>query len=184
MQSKIDDVLRFWIDDVGEAGWYASSEELDARIRSQFLGLWEQAMAGDLDCWITTPQGALALLVLLDQFPRNMFRGDGAAFRSDPLALSFAKRAIALGHDGKTPEPQRQFFYLPLMHSENLPDQERCVRMIMLGMPECGADNLPHAVKHREVIRKFGRFPSRNAALGRSDTDAERAYRAEGGYMS
>ena len=184
MQSEIERVLSFWIDEVGPGGWYQPGDALDARIRSQFLGLWEDAVAGKLDRWITSPKGALALIILLDQFPRNMFRGEGAAFRSDPLALGFAKRAIGLRHDRRTPEPQRQFFYLPLMHSENLPDQERCVRMIMLGMPECGDDNLPHAVKHREVIRKFGRFPSRNAALGRSDTDAELAYRAEGGYMS
>ena len=113
-----------------------------------------------------------------------MFRGEADAFHSDPYALGLAKRAIARRFDRKTPEPQRQFFYLPLMHSEKLSDQERCVRMIMLGLPETGAENVEHACKHREVIRKFGRFPSRNAALGRSDTDAERAYRAEGGYMA
>ena len=184
MHSDIERILSFWIDEIGPKGWYEQSDELDTRIRDQFLDLWHDAMAGRLDFWVTSAQGALALLILLDQFPRNMFRGAGDAFRSDPLALSMAKRSIARGHDRKTPEPQRQFFYLPLMHSEKLPDQERCVRMIMLGMPEHGADNLPHAIKHREVIRKFGRFPSRNAALGRSDTGAELAYRAEGGYMS
>ena len=184
MQDDIERILNFWIEEVGPSGWYEQSDALDTKIRAQFLGLWEDAMAGRLNAWIASPKGALALLILLDQFPRNMFRGAASAFQSDPLALSHAKSAIERGHDRKTPEPQRQFFYLPLMHSEKLPDQERCVRMIMLGMPECGADNLPHAVKHREVIRKFGRFPSRNAALGRSDTDAERVYRAEGGYMS
>jgi uncharacterized protein (DUF924 family) len=184
MRSEIDQILKFWVQDVGPDGWYAQSDDMDQKIRSRFLDLWDDAMAGCLDTWMTSAEGALALLILLDQFPRNMFRGEAAAFRSDAKALSIAKRAIACGYDKQTPEPQRQFFYLPLMHSEKLADQERCVRLIMMGMPEHGDKNLPHAVKHRDVIRKFGRFPSRNAALGRTDSDAERAYRDEGGYMS
>ena len=183
-QTRIARVLEFWLEEVGRDGWYRSSDEMDARIRQEFLDLWQDAHAGRLDCWITSADGALALLILLDQFPRNMFRGAAEAYRSDPRALAIAKRSIARRHDRRTPEPQRQFFYLPLMHSERLADQERCVRMLMLGMPETGSMNMEHAQKHREVIRKFGRFPSRNAALGRSDTEAERAYRAEGGYMS
>ncbi len=177
-------VLDFWLDEIGAEGWYASSADLDDRIRQEFLELWKQGMAGDLDHWLVCRDGALALLILLDQFPRNMFRGTATAFRSDPKALQIAKLAISRGHDRKTPEPQRQFFYLPLMHSEALPDQERCVRMIMLGMPETGEQNLEHARKHREVIRRFGRFPSRNDALGRSYTAAEQIYRADGGYMA
>lgn len=184
MQAEIDRILSFWLEEIGPDGWYETSDAVDARIRQDFLGLWQAAVAGELDDWMCWADGALALLVLLDQFPRNMFRGDAAAFRADPLALRMAKQAISLGHDRKTPEPQRQFFYLPLMHSEKLADQERCIRMIMMGMPEFGEDNIEHAVKHREVIRKFGRFPSRNAALGRADSDAELAYRANGGYMS
>ncbi|MEM7057705.1 MAG: DUF924 family protein [Pseudomonadota bacterium] len=184
MQADVERILSYWLDEVGPDGWYQSSEAADLRIRSDFLDLWQQGADGELDHWITSTDGALALLILLDQFPRNMFRGDADAFRSDPAALRLAKQAISRGHDRKTAEPQRQFFYLPLMHSEKLADQERCVRMLMLGMPECGGENIEHAVKHREVIRKFGRFPSRNAALGRTDSDAELAYRAEGGYMS
>ncbi len=184
MQSEIERILKFWVEEIGPQGWYEQSDALDVRIRGQFLDLWDDAMAGRLESWMASADGALALIILLDQFPRNMFRGEAAAFRSDPYALGLAKRSIAAGYDQKTPEPQRQFFYLPLMHSEKLADQERCVRMIMLGMPECGDDNLPHAIKHREVIRKFGRFPSRNAALGRTDSEAERAYREAGGYMS
>ena len=184
MNTDIEDILNFWLNEVGQKGWYDSSDTLDATIRDRFLDLWMAGVEGRLDNWVVTSRGALALLILLDQFPRNMFRGTESAFRSDPRALCLAKRAIAMGHDRQTPEPQRQFFYLPLMHSEVLPDQERCVRLIMLGMPEHGPDNLPHAVKHREVIRKFGRFPSRNAALGRTDSAAEQAYRAAGGYMS
>ena len=127
---------------------------------------------------------ALALLILLDQFPRNMFRGTARAYRSDEKARSIAKQAIARGHDKVTPEPERQFFYLPLMHSEGLPDQERCVRLIKLGMPRTGIRNLQSAQRHRDVIRRFGRFPSRNRPLGRRDTEAEQLYRANGGYMS
>ena len=184
MQTDIDRILDFWLSEVGPSEWYDSSDALDARIRAEFLDLWHRAMAGELEGWMTMPEGALALLILTDQFPRNMFRGEATAYRSDPYALALAKRAIARGHDKKTPEPQRQFFYLPLMHSEKLADQERCVRMIMLGLPETGARPIAHARRHREVIRKFGRFPGRNAALGRADTLAERAYRAAGGYMA
>ncbi len=90
---------------------------------------------------------------------------------------------IARGQDRQVPEPERQFFYLPLMHSESIPDQARCVRLVLLRLPESGAENREHAIRHRAVIRRFGRFPSRNRALGRADTDAERAYRAADGYM-
>lgn len=184
MTPAIDRILKFWLDEVGPENWYKQDDALDARIRSEFHDVWQAALSGQHDDWMLSPEGALALLVLLDQFSRNMFRGRADAYRSDPLALALAKRAIARGHDQKIAEPQRQFFYLPLMHSEMLSDQERCVRLLLLKMPLHGPDNLPHAVKHREVIRSFGRFPSRNAALGRNDTEAERAYREAGGYMS
>jgi len=184
MTQEADAILRFWLDEVGPQGWYRSDPELDARIRDRFETLWRQAGDGALDRWMHCPQGALALMILLDQFPRNMFRGTAAAYRTDAMALRIAKQAIARGHDRATPEPERQFFYLPLMHSEGLPDQERCVRLIKMGMPHTGTENLDHARRHREVIRKFGRFPSRNRPLGRQDTEAERNYRARGGYMS
>jgi uncharacterized protein (DUF924 family) len=184
MTHEADAIVQFWLDDVGPEGWYRSDPELDAQIRDRFEGLWRQAGDGALDKWMLCPRGALALMILLDQFPRNMFRGTAAAYRTDTKALKIAKQAIARGHDRATPEPERQFFYLPLMHSEGLPDQERCVRLIKLGMPDTGAGNLDHARRHREVIRKFGRFPSRNQPLGRPDTEAERRYRASGGYMS
>jgi len=182
--SDIERVLKFWLDDVGSAGWYEVDAEVDRRITTEFAPLWQAAMAGDLACWINTARGALALLILTDQFPRNMFRGTANAYASDRLARRIARHAIKLRHDRATPEPERQFFYLPLMHSETLADQERCVRLLMLHMPVAGPHNLPHAVKHREVIRHFGRFPSRNTALGRAYSDAELAYRAAGGYMS
>jgi len=184
MNNEQEDVLRFWLHEVGPRRWYKLDSALDAEIRERFEALWRRAGDGACDHWLLTPRGSLALLIVLDQFPRNMFRGTSAAFGTDARALDFAKRAIRRGHDKVTPEPERQFFYLPLMHSEGLPDQDRCVRLIMLGMPETGGENLVHAQKHREVIRRFGRFPSRNLPLGRHDTEAEREYRASGGYMA
>jgi uncharacterized protein (DUF924 family) len=111
-----------------------------------------------------------------------MFRGDARAFATDRAGLTAAKVAINRGWDMRIDEPARQFFYLPLMHSENLCDQERCVRLICERMPEHGPDNLLHARAHREVIRRFGRFPYRNTALGRAFTAPERAFEADGGY--
>ncbi len=184
MDTEVEDVLRYWLNEIGPERWYVDASGLDAEIRNRFEKLWRRAGDGACDYWLLTPKGALALMILLDQFPRNMFRGLAAAYRTDCRALRIAKQAIRRGHDKVTPEPERQFFYLPLMHSEGLPDQERCIRLIKLGMPQTGGENLEHAQRHREVIRKFGRFPSRNRPLGRHDTEAELQYRAGGGYMS
>ncbi|MEO1494011.1 MAG: DUF924 family protein [Pseudomonadota bacterium] len=184
MGQQITEILTFWLDEVGPEGWYKQDDALDAEISRRFAGIWREGMRGHLSPWLSSADGALALVILLDQFPRNMFRGTGDAFASDPAARACAQTAIRLGRDRQIAEPGRQFFYLPFMHSEMLTDQERCVRLILMRMPEDGDKNLPHAIKHREVIRRFGRFPSRNAALGRSDTEAERSYRADGGYMS
>jgi uncharacterized protein (DUF924 family) len=177
-----DEVLHFWLREVGPDRWYVEERALDADIGRRFGAAIERARSGAFDDWTLTPRGALALLILLDQFPRNIHRGRGEAFRGDAVAVAQAKRALNLGHDRKVPEPERQFFYLPLMHSECLTDQDRCVRLMMIRMPETGGRNLPHAVAHRDVIRRFGRFPYRNAALGRASTDDERAWLAEGGY--
>ncbi|APE43792.1 hypothetical protein BOO69_10490 [Sulfitobacter alexandrii] len=177
-----DQVLSFWLDEVGPAGWYEASDALDTRIRDLFLDTWEAACEGRFSLWLTYPSGALAYIILTDQFPRNMFRGEGKAFSSDRAALAVAKSSIERGWDLKIDEPARQFFYLPLMHSENLCDQERCVRLMCERMPEAGESNLLHARAHREVIRRFGRFPYRNEALSRSDTTGEKAYVADGGY--
>lgn len=184
MDTEQEDVLRFWMDYVRPARWYATDAGLDAEIKDRFGTLWHRAAEGSCDHWLLTPRGALALVIVLDQFPRNMFRGTADAYSTDRKALCAAKQAIRRGHDKVTPEPVRQFFYVPLMHSEVLPDQERCVRLIKLGMPETGRNNIEHARRHREVIRKFGRFPSRNRPLGRHDTEAELNYRASGGYMA
>jgi uncharacterized protein (DUF924 family) len=177
-----DDVLAFWLDEIGADGWYKSDESIDAEIRDRFEDTWAGARQGRYSLWLTYPTGALAYIVLTDQFPRNMFRGTAKAFATDRAALTAAKAAIGKGWDMRIDEPARQFFYLPLMHSENLFDQERCVRLLCERMPKTGASNLLHARAHREVIRKFGRFPYRNDALSRSTTPHEAEYVSNGGY--
>ena len=180
--STVDEVIEFWVNDVGPKGWYAADPDLDARIRDRFGLLWEKARDGRLERWAACARGALAYIIVTDQFPRNMFRDDGRAFATDDLARRVAARACHLGYDCQTPEPQRQFFYLPLMHSESQMDQDRAVRMFLLRMPETGATNLLHARAHRAVIREFGRFPYRNAALGRDSSPREEAFLERGGY--
>lgn len=180
MTTSPEEVLEFWLQETGPEGWYQGGDALDNTIKSKFMATWEQAVAGELDSWECSPSGTLALLIVLDQFPRNIFRGDAAAFASDAKALALAKKAISKGFDKDIPEPERQFFYLPMMHSENSADQDMSVRLIMLNMS--GGDHLKHARVHRDVIRKFGRFPYRNEALGRDSTQAEADYLANGGY--
>ncbi|MGY6547822.1 MAG: DUF924 family protein [Roseinatronobacter sp.] len=180
--STVEEVIRFWVEEIGPAQWYAQDDALDATIRARFQPLWEKARAGRLERWASCPKGSLAFIIVTDQFPRNMFRGDARAFATDALARQVAARACHLGFDRRIPEPQRQFFYLPLMHSESQMDQDRAVRMFLLRMPETGADNLLHARAHRAVIRQFGRFPYRNAALGRETTAREKDFLDNGGY--
>ncbi len=177
-----EDVLEFWLDDIGPSGWYKSEAALDATIRDTFEASWQEACKGKFSLWLTYPSGALAYIVLTDQFSRNMFRDTGKAFASDKIALAASKSAIDKGWDLRIDEPARQFFYLPLMHSENLCDQDRCVRLICERMPETRENNILHARAHRDVIRQFGRFPYRNAALGRNSTAAEKAYLEAGAY--
>ncbi|MGC1495626.1 MAG: DUF924 family protein [Sulfitobacter sp.] len=179
-----EEVLQFWLDEVGPKGWYDTDPALDAKIQSLFGEAWEGACQGKYSMWLTYPSGALAYIILTDQFSRNMFRGTGQAFASDKIALAAAKSAIDKGWDMRIDEPARQFFYLPLMHSENLCDQDRCVRLMCERMPQTRESNLLHARAHREVIRKFGRFPYRNDALSRAGTAVENAYIAQGGYGS
>jgi len=177
-----NEILEFWLDELSPADWYKEDAALDAKIRQRFEATWTRAAQGALAQWLTYPSGALAYIILTDQFPRNMFRGEARAFSTDRAALAAAKCAIDKGWDLKIDEPARQFFYLPLMHSENLCDQERCVRLMLERMPETGAANLLHARAHREVIRQFGRFPYRNTALARATTAQEAEYVAAGSY--
>ena len=178
-----EDILNFWLDETGPSDWYAVDEALDQSIRDQFLSTWEAAREGKFSLWLTYPSGALAYIILTDQFPRNMFRGEGRAFSTDRAALAAAKSSIQKRWDIKIDPPARQFFYLPLMHSENLIDQDRCVRLMCERLPE-SASNLLHARAHRQVIRDFGRFPYRNEALERMPTAVGQAYIAKGGYRT
>lgn len=177
-----EDILKFWLDDIGPKGWYIPPAGLDEEITDKFEGVWRKAREGNFGLWLTYPSGALAYIILMDQFPRNMFRGQSDAFITDRHALAAAKAAIARKWDLSIDEPARQFFYLPLMHSENLPDQDRCVRLICERMPDTGANSLLHARAHRDVIRQFGRFPYRNEALGRKTTPSEETYLKAGAY--
>ena len=177
-----DQVLAFWLDECAPRDWYNSDSAFDATIRDKFQAVWQGATEGALGLWLTYPSGTLAYIILTDQFPRNMFRDQPVAFDTDDLARAAAKMAIERHWDMKIDEPARQFFYLPLMHAENLCDQDRAVRLIHTRMPDAGAENAPHAQAHRQIIRDFGRFPYRNAALGRRNTQAEQDFLDAGGY--
>ena len=175
-------VLSFWLDETDPKQWYNSPKSLDNAILQKFYPTWVSIMDGKFGMWLTYPSGSLAYILVLDQFSRNMFRGTSKAFSSDLIALAAAKQAIKHKFDLAIDEPGRQFFYLPLMHSESLQDQERCIRLMHERMPLEGMNNLLHARAHREVIRKFGRFPTRNEALSRKNTAHEADYMKNGGY--
>jgi uncharacterized protein (DUF924 family) len=179
--NRAGEVLTFW-EEAGPAMWYRQDDAFDRTIRDRFGPLWESACDGGCDHWAMGARGALALIVLLDQFPRNMFRNSPRAFASDARARQVAHLARARDWDLRVTGPMRQFFYLPFMHSELLTDQDRSVRLFKARME--GGDNLLHARAHREIIRRFGRFPYRNAALGRSDTPEETDFLAQGGYAA
>lgn len=177
-QHQPDDIIRFWRE-AGPEKWFAKDEAFDAAIRSRFLADYEAAAAGALAAWEATPEGCYALLLLLDQFPRNLFRNSPQAYASDEAALAVADRAIARGFDQAFPLPERRFFYTPHMHAEDLAQQERC---IALCAASGDAEGVTYAVIHRDIIRDFGRFPHRNAVLGRETTPEEQAFLDAGGF--
>jgi uncharacterized protein (DUF924 family) len=177
------ELLDFWLGELKPDGWFRVDEALDKRIRDRWRPLWEEARAGGLREWTVAPMSCLALVILLDQFPRNMFRGSALAFASDRRALAVAKAAILAGHDRRVEGPERGFFYLPFEHSELQVDQDRSVRLVLLAFGK-DSEYLVHARAHREVIRRFGRFPYRNAALGRESTPEEVAFLDAGGYAA
>jgi len=181
--STQQEVLDFWLREIGPEGWYVAVPDVDALIARRFLDLWHRAQDGGLEDWCGNADGVLAYLIVTDQFSRNMFRGDGKAFATDAQARNVARVAIARGLDLVLPEPQRVFVYMPFEHSEALVDQDWSVALTEARMsgPEA-AGFAHHARVHREVIRRFGRFPYRNAALGRETTEAERAFLEAGGY--
>lgn len=172
------DVISFW-QEAGPDSWFEADPAFDERVRARFLAAYEAAARGDLDEWQESADGALALVILLDQFPRNMFRGTPRAFAADDAALAVADRAIAAGRDDDVLEALRSFFYMPFMHSERLGDQERCVALMQAFG---GADNVKYAEIHRDIIRRFGRFPHRNEILGRHSQPEEIAYLDGGGF--
>lgn len=172
------DVIDFWTE-AGPQKWFVRDAAFDDAIRSRFGELHFAAARGELHGWRETPEGALALLILLDQFPRNIFRGSAHAFATDPLARGVTRAAIARGFDQQVDGALRSFFYLPFEHSENLTDQDEGVALCeALGDPE----TLKWAILHRDIIARFGRFPHRNRALGRETTPQEQAFLDEGGF--
>ena len=178
-----EEVLAFWFAGDPSARrkvWFEKDAGFDAEC-ARFAEALSAAKQGELDHWADTPRGALALVILLDQFSRNLFRGSPHAFAADPLARKQAGHAIARGFDRQLGPVERIFLYLPFEHSEDLPDQDESVRLFAALHGELGGDTLDYAERHREVIRRFGRFPHRNAVLGRTNTPAEEAYLAQPG---
>ncbi|WP_418316876.1 DUF924 family protein [Piscinibacter sakaiensis] len=166
----IDEVLHFWFDELAPAQWWKKDDAVDRQIVERFAPLQRRAAACELFGWRASPRGRLAEVIVLDQFSRNMFRGQPQAFASDPLALALAQTAVEAGADGELDEAERSFLYMPFMHSESA-----AIHAIGLGLFETlgRADNLDSARRHREIIERFGRYPHRNAILGRPSTPEE-----------
>jgi uncharacterized protein (DUF924 family) len=173
-----DEVLEFWRE-AGPDKWFSKDDAFDQACRDRFLPTYEAAARGDLNEWELTPEGALAVILLLDQFPRNMFRGRRETYKTDPVALMAADRAIERGFDLKVEPAFRRFFYLPFMHSESLRHQERSVAL----NEALGAeDSIKYAHHHHDIIARFGRFPHRNVILGRETTPEEAAFLQESDF--
>lgn len=171
------DFLDFWLS-AGPSKWFSGGEAFDEKCRA-YEALWEKGAAGELDSWADTASGMLSLIILLDQIPRNIFRGDAKQFSTDANALDFARVAIERGHDKTQMMPTRNFFYLPFMHSEDLADQQLCCDLLR---PMNSREHYYFALVHMDAIARFGRFPHRNKMLGRETTEAEKAYMKSGGF--
>src|SRR5262245_18599015 len=172
------DVVAFWRD-AGPDRWFKRDEAFDQDIRRRFLATYEAGARGELETWTETSESALALVIVLEQFPRNMFRAERRAFAADPFARAAAARALARGDDQRVDPSMRSFFFLPFMHSEKLADQERCVELYRAVND---TDGLKYALDHADIIRRFGRFPHRNRVLGRVTTAEEQAFLDSGGF--
>lgn len=176
--SVIDDIVRFWFETLKPEDWYRKDPSIDAGIRDRFGSIYDELKSGVPANWLATPEGYLAAVLVLDQFPRNMFRDDPRAFATDAQALALAKQAIAEGVDAKLSPEQRAFIYMPFQHAEDAADQARLVELFTaLG----NKLNLDFAVRHKEIVDRFGRFPHRNEILARKTTDAEAAFLKEPG---
>jgi uncharacterized protein (DUF924 family) len=172
------DVLTFWRD-AGPEKWFKKDAAFDSEVAARFLATYERAVRGELSGWEATPEGALALVIVLDQIPRNMFRGDARTYAADALVRDIARRALARGFDRDVPNSDRRFFYLPFMHSEELADQEHCVALALAYGDD---DFTKYAEDHADIVRRFGRFPHRNAVLGRNTTAEEQEFLDGGGF--
>lgn len=172
-----DQVITFWRE-AGPALWFAKNADFDLRFRQAFITDHLAAARRERDAWMDTAEGALALILLLDQFPRNAFRGTAHMFATDPLALFYTEQALAFGHDLAIEPPLRPFMYLPLEHAEDLEAQIRCVALCR----PLGGETLRYAEIHHEIISRFGRFPHRNDLLGRVTTTEEDAFLRAGGF--
>ena len=169
-----EELLSFWFEDSGPELWFARSDEFDRTIRERFLTHYEAAARGDYDDWQNSGTGCVALCLLLDQFPRNLFRDDARAFATDARALTIARHAVDTGRDMEegVSRDMRKFLYLPFEHSEDLDDQRICMKLMAERLDPIGED-LDWARKHFVIIEQFGRFPHRNEALGRESTPEE-----------
>ena len=161
-------IIKFWVENLGQEDWFLEIEAVDDLMLETFLPQWVKACNEDLDFTPTTPEKALAYILLTDKFPRRMFKEKLKSFQSDRLAKKVAKKTINTNFDLRIPEPQRKFFYFPLMHSECLSDQERGVRLMLTRMSETSEVQIKHAKAHRQIIRSFGRFPFKNNVLSRT----------------
>lgn len=171
------EVVDFWRD-AGRERWFAKDDAFDKQFYERFAGLQTKAAAGELQDWLKTPGSALALVLLLDQFPRNCFRGTTRVYETDALARKAARTAIDAGFDLQIEEPMRIFMYLPFAHSEDLEDQ----RFSVAKARALGGESVDHAQGHHDIVERFGRFPHRNAIFGRTSTPAEQQFLDEGGF--
>lgn len=180
MRDTKQDVLHFWFVETRPIQWFQKNEDFDRLIGERFLVTYRMAQDGLCDSWAAEAEGALALCVVLDQFPRNMFRGRPEAFAGDARALRVAAQAIRMGFDQVLPPLRRRFFYLPYGHSEDLENQRRSVQFFA-GMRDVDPTGYEYALRRQDVIRRFGRFPQRNNVLGRDSTEAEILYLGQPG---
>ncbi len=177
MDDRAEAVLRFWFEESTPKQWFAKDDAFDAAVRERFGDIHAAASRGDLDQWAETPDGALALIIILDQFSRNLYRGEARAFAHDEKTRKVLRRVLEKGWDKKVGADRRSFLYMPFEHSENLADQEHSVKLFK----SLGEENLRYAIAHKKLIERFGRFPHRNAALGRVSTEGEKDYLSKPG---
>lgn len=174
-----DEVLDFWFRETDREDWFERSDGFDQVIRDRFAQAVETARAGGYAGWCDTPRGSLAVIILIDQFSRNIYRDSPRAWSADDVALSCTKRAIARAYDADLGIEERKFLYMPLMHSEVLADQEQCVELFGRLATDADHVSLEFAIRHRDIVARFGRFPHRNEILGRESTAEERAFLEE-----